>query len=108
MNQNGLHTITVLDNRGRSAESSVLVNWIDRQGPMVTGISVPSGWINGEKTVTLQGLTDDLTPLYNTAGEVTGYGGSGVASVYYKKLGSEDEIPSPATPLPSRKTAAIS
>lgn len=60
---------------------------------MVTGISVPSGWINGEKTVTLQGLTDDLTPLYNTAGEVTGYGGSGVASVYYKKLGSEDEIP---------------
>lgn len=24
---------------------------------------------------------------------MTGYGGSGVASVYYKKLGSEDEIP---------------
>lgn len=93
VNQNGLYTITVLDNRGRSAESSVLVNWIDRQGPVVTGISVPSGWINGEKTVTLQGLTDDLTPLYNTAGEVTGYGGSGVASAHYKKLGSEDEIP---------------
>lgn len=74
-NQNGLYTITVLDNRGTLCRKLGLVNWIDRQGPMVTGISVPSGWINGEKTVTLQGLTDDLTPLYNTAGEVTGYGG---------------------------------
>lgn len=93
VNRNGLYTIMVSDCRGRTAESSVLVNHIDRQGPVASAIEVPGGWSSIPKTVTLQGLTDDITPLYGNTGEVTGYSGSGIASVRYKKLGSDTEIP---------------
>jgi uncharacterized repeat protein (TIGR02543 family) len=94
--QNGLYTVTVTDSRGRTGEASVLVNNIDTQPP--TGrVAVPSGWTNQPKTVTLSGAGDNGTPLYDSNGRVTGYGGSGLAKKQYKLASADDstavEIP---------------
>lgn len=88
--RNGLYTVVVTDSRGRTGQGSILVNNIDVTPPLVTAVEVEAGWTNGSKSVTLVGLTDDLSPQYDDTGKVTGYSGSGIAAAQYKRSGAED------------------
>ena len=89
--QNGLYTVMAVDSRGRTGQSSVLVNRIDANGPFVSKVEVSPGWTSGDKTVALAGLSDDSTPQYDEHGNITGYSGVGVASARYKMAGAGDE-----------------
>ncbi len=88
--KNGLYTVIAADSRGRSGEASILVNNIDSNAPTVRNIQVQAGWAQ-EKTVTLVGLSDDTTALYDANGNVTAYSGSGIAELKYRKTTDTDD-----------------
>lgn len=84
--KNGIYMVSLSDKNGDSASATVLVNNIDKEAPTLEKLTVtPAGYAN-TKTVTLTGVTDTLTTLYNEKG-VTGKGGSGVIKREYQLPG---------------------
>ena len=81
---NGLYLFLAADANGEMAEASALVQYIDAEAPTVQLTVSPTGWAN-EKTVGLQGLTDELSPILDEEGNHAGYGGSGIQTVEWKR-----------------------
>ncbi|HWR62498.1 MAG TPA: hypothetical protein VN580_12845, partial [Clostridia bacterium] len=85
--ENGLYTFIVIDEDGLSDSENVVINYIDKQAPVVsfsyeTGQTI-SSWATS-KIITVN-AGDNASPIVDENGIITGYGGSGTASVEIKE-----------------------
>jgi len=64
-NKLGTYTVTykVTDKAGNTATSSRTVNVVDNILPTVTGVSVPTNWTSGNKTITVTGSDTGLSGI---------------------------------------------
>ncbi len=83
---NGIYMASAMDDNGDLASATALVNNIDRDAPKVDKLTVSPAGYAPEKTVTMAGITDNVTALYGEKG-VTGHSGSGIAKQEYQMTG---------------------
>ncbi len=87
VSENGLYTFMVMDENGLSDTKTVVVNFIDNEAPAALfgygSGSTPTSWAQS-KTVTVS-ANDNASPVVDSNGDITAYGGSGVTSVAWKK-----------------------
>ena len=80
--ENGCYTVTVSNGKGHVAEAKCAVNALDNEAPTATVEADPAAeWTKNDVTVTLKNLTDQRTPQYDAAGNVTGYTGSSAGNI---------------------------
>ncbi|BDF59121.1 hypothetical protein CE91St36_19380 [Christensenellaceae bacterium] len=69
VSKTGTYYVVAIDQAGNRKEASIAVDQIDVNKPTVTGATIsPTGWTNGNHTVTVSGIADT--------------GGSGIAQVF--------------------------
>ncbi len=87
VSENGLYTFMVMDENGLSDTKTVVVNFIDNEAPVALfgygSGSTPTSWAQS-KTVTVS-VNDNASPVVDSNGAITAYGGSGVTFVAWKK-----------------------
>ncbi|MCM1047987.1 MAG: InlB B-repeat-containing protein [Clostridiales bacterium] len=86
VSKNGVYMVSVYDENGDSAQAALVVNCIDKEAPTLSALTVTQSGYAKTKSVSVSGITDNLTTLYDEKG-VTGKGGSGVAKIEYQREG---------------------
>ncbi|MDN5298757.1 MAG: hypothetical protein PWP51_1310 [Clostridiales bacterium] len=92
IDKNGLYMFVVMDENGLSDTEQVVVNYIDNEAPEIAfsfgaGESATS-WATS-KAVTIN-ANDQTSPIVDSNGTITGYGGSGVSQLFWKKRTESD------------------
>ena len=82
--KNGNYMFTVMDDNGNSATAEVLVTKVDSEAPKLTGITATGGKTG---TITLTGVTDDLTVILDAKGNYSSTSGSGIKTREYQRDG---------------------
>lgn len=82
--KNGLYQFTVTDECGNSATREVLVTKLDNEAPKLSSLAAVGGKAG---TITLTGVTDDCTAVYNSSGLLECYDGSGIQTRQYRMEG---------------------
>ena len=82
--KNGVYVFIVTDQYGNSAKTEVLVTEIDNEAPKLEKLDCSVSTNRETGTIKLTGATDDCTAIYDTKGNCTSYGGSGIQTREYR------------------------
>ena len=85
--RNGVYYISVMDSNGEIGEAKAVVNFIDKDAPVISNLSVTEGWAQSQ-TITAGGITDNVTVQFTAVGLSAANSGSGVAKMEYREAGS--------------------
>ncbi|MBS7528303.1 hypothetical protein KHM83_16560, partial [Fusibacter paucivorans] len=95
IDKNGLYMFVTMDENGLSDTEQVVVNYIDNEAPEIA-FSFDAGetatsWAT-HKVVTIN-ANDQTSPVVDSNGTITGYSGSGVSQLFWKKRTDSDYKP---------------
>ncbi|MGN0277395.1 MAG: Calx-beta domain-containing protein, partial [Hominisplanchenecus sp.] len=82
--KNGIYQFVVMDENGNSAAAEVLVTKVDSDAPKLTSLTAEGGKTG---TITLAGVTDNCTVIYDSKGNYSSISGSGLKSRQYRMEG---------------------